>query len=185
LHVAIAIAEHIALAVEEESQLPDPITELATSIFDYGCSVDWGKGDAVMAQFEIEAIVRKWVDDAEHVRQVMRDAVSAHQLPPSSGDTAPQFGSAKGKVEMAADFDAPEVLSVEQALAELRKMFPDERTIEVREDANARYWADWPGPDKEGRYSYGLVSIGEQQFRGATLDEAMARVRAWKDQQNG
>lgn len=71
-----------------------------------------------------------------------------------------------------------ESLTVESALAELMRMFPDEEVVEVRADSHARYFADYPG-DEVSSYSYGLVSVGERQFRSTTLTEAMQQVREW------
>jgi ribosomal protein L16/L10AE len=70
--------------------------------------------------------------------------------------------------------------NAEEALEELWKKFPNERTIEVREDKHARYFADHPG-NKLYSYSYGLVSIGENQFRGDTLEEAMQKAYEKED----
>lgn len=60
--------ENIAQAVLEELSLPDPVSELAAEVYD-------------KSQPEIETAIRKWLADAERVRQIMRDAVkdSTHE----------------------------------------------------------------------------------------------------------
>ena len=69
--------------------------------------------------------------------------------------------------------------TVEQALQELREMFPSTRWIEI---SCGQYARDSLGPIEyavkfEAPYSQGKA------FRESTLKEAMAQVRAWKESQ--
>ena len=71
---------------------------------------------------------------------------------------------------------------VEKALAELRAMFPVAATIEVRVDAHARYFADYPG-EKESGYRYALIDVDGNKFRADALAIALQTVRDWKENQ--
>lgn len=64
--------------------------------------------------------------------------------------------------------------SVEQALAELREMFPAEDWFEARE--TRRYTLGRNG-------GFAEVVVGYESFRAETLKDAMDQVRAWHAEQ--
>jgi len=72
---------------------------------------------------------------------------------------------------------APAELTVEQALAELREMFPNEWLITIDKSwkAKAEYC------DESQSVRIGLRATN-RHFMGATLTEVMVRIREWKEQ---
>lgn len=65
--------------------------------------------------------------------------------------------------------------TVEEALKELREMFPDEGWLEARETrrlANGRVGG------------FAEVVVGYDPFRGENLTNVMAQVRNWKQEQS-
>jgi hypothetical protein len=124
--------QNIKLAIEEESQLPDPVSELANELFDYCVSIKWGQGEPMMAQFEVEAIVRKWLDRAERVRQVMRDAISAAK--------AGQHAAAREVEPVACPFKVGDRVRYKK---EIRGLWP-EATVTAITERGFRYEYDKP-----------------------------------------
>ena len=70
-------------------------------------------------------------------------------------------------------------MTVEQALAELREMFPSDYWIRIDQSA-----FDQPAANERIVYQ-ATISIDKlnKDFEGATLSEAMAQVREWKAKQ--
>lgn len=67
-------------------------------------------------------------------------------------------------------------LTVEQALAELREMFPEAAFVSAKAHAvYHRSWAHRPQAD---------VQIDDKGFRCESLSEAMQKVREWRERGN-
>lgn len=67
-------------------------------------------------------------------------------------------------------------LTVEQALAQLREMFPGAEWLEAR--ATTRWTSN------NGGGCFAEIVVDYMPFRTATLTEAIHEARAWKEQQS-
>lgn len=72
--------------------------------------------------------------------------------------------------------------TVEQALAELREIFPGV-FVEAQTGDGASWHPAWPVEPREHIYHYALVTVEDKQVRAVTLNEAMTEIREWHAEQ--